>query len=407
LDKKKSKVKYLFITQSFYPDTVSVSQHVSDLAFELAKENEVSVISSAIPYEKEETGKYPSKEIVKNVSIVRLVHPTIKSKSILSRYFNTLIFYLFLISKLVFYRKYFDKIVFTSMPPMLSFIVTFFYRRNKKAKRYYWYLDAQPGLAFATGIIKEKSFKGKILSLMNLYSLRKSDRIIVLDSLMKEHLVRLDLKLKNKIDIVTIWPLNPSYYNSERESNPFRVKNKFGSKIVLMYSGNHALVHPIETILKSSISVKRNDIIFCFIGNGIRKKEVDNLIETGSTNVISLPFQSFKNFPISLASADYQIVIMGNNLQGLTHPNKIYAALFAGKPVLYIGPKDSHISRILNLIDDSNNLQFEHGEHEKIINALEKMDVESIKSTGLTNRKFALENFSRDVLMEQMIKILN
>lgn len=396
-------MKYLFITQSFYPDTVSVSQHVSDLAFELAKKNEVLVISSTIPYEKEDTGKYHSKETVNNVEIVRLAHPTIKSKSILSRYLNTAIFYLFLISKLVFIRSNFDKIVYTSMPPMLSFIVTYFYRKNKKAKRYYWYLDAQPGLAFATGIIKEKSLKGKILGVMNLYSLRKSDRIIVLDSLMKEHLVKLDLKLNKKIDIVTIWPLNPSYFNSDRETNPFRLKNGFGSKLVLMYSGNHALVHPIETILKSSTYVERDDIIFCFIGNGIRKKEVDNLIETGSTNVISLPFQSFNDFPVSLASADYQIVIMGNNLQGLTHPNKIYAALFAGKPVLYIGPKDSHISRILNAINDSNNLQFEHGEYEKIVEAIEQIEVKTLKSTGVINRKFALENFSRDVLMEQMI----
>lgn len=399
-------MKLLFITQSFYPDTVSVAQHSADLAFELAKNNDVTIFASAVPYEKEYKDKFSLKETVNDVKIIRISHPTIRSKKILARYLNTAVFYLFLTIKLVLFRSYFDKIIFTSMPPMLSFIVTCFYRRNKKAKRYYWYLDAQPGLAFATGIINEKSIKGKILKLMNLYSLKRSDRIIVLDTFMKENLTNLDLSLKNKISIVRIWPINPSYYSSKREANPFRIKNNFGSKIVIMYSGNHALVHPIETILKSAVNLKRKDILFCFIGNGVRKREVDKLIESNFTNIISLPFQSFIDFPISLASADYQLVIMGNNLEGLTHPNKIYAALFAGKPILYIGPKNSHISQILNMIDDKNNLQFEHGEYKKIIESLENIDLKSLETTGNNNRKFALEHFSRDVLIKQMIQSL-
>ena len=45
-------MKFLIITQVFYPDTVSVSQHISDLAFKLIDEgHSVTVLSSRYPYE--------------------------------------------------------------------------------------------------------------------------------------------------------------------------------------------------------------------------------------------------------------------------------------------------------------------------------------------------------------------
>ena len=37
---------------------------------------------------------------------------------------------------------------------------------------------------------------------------------------------------------------------------------------------------------------------------------------------------------------------MGDDVVGINHPSKIYDALAAGRPILFIGPEDCHISDI-------------------------------------------------------------
>ena len=108
-----------------------------------------------------------------------------------------------------------------------------------------------------------------------------------------------------------------------------------------MYSGNHSYVHPLDTLLESAKILKDNSkFLFVFIGEGVRKKDVSNFIKKNKlNNILQLPFQPRSNIHISLSSADIQVVIMGNNLVGYTHPNKIYGGLYIGRTILYIGPK--------------------------------------------------------------------
>jgi len=49
-----------------------------------------------------------------------------------------------------------------------------------------------------------------------------------------------------------------------------------------------------------------------------------------------------------LSAADAHIVVMGDAMLGLVHPCKIYNILTVGAPVIYIGPKQSHVTEILN-----------------------------------------------------------
>ena len=65
-------MRFLIITQVFYPDTVSVSQHISDLAFKLIEEgHSVKVMTSRYPYE-EKNNIYKSRECINGVDIERL-----------------------------------------------------------------------------------------------------------------------------------------------------------------------------------------------------------------------------------------------------------------------------------------------------------------------------------------------
>ena len=81
-----------------------------------------------------------------------------------------------------------------------------------------------------------------------------------------------------------------------------------------------------------------------------------------------MPFQPRENIHNSLGSSDIQVVILGDGQVGYTHPNKVYGALYIGKPILYIGPKQSHVGDIIDEL--SSNIFVEHGEVDRLVNEL-------------------------------------
>ena len=47
--------------------------------------------------------------------------------------------------------------------------------------------------------------------------------------------------------------------------------------------------------------------------------------------------------------ADLHIVSMGNKMVGIVHPCKIYNIINLCKPIMYIGPKKSHIGDMMKI----------------------------------------------------------
>jgi glycosyltransferase involved in cell wall biosynthesis len=195
-------------------------------------------------------------------------------------------------------------------------------------------------------------------------------------------------------------------YRGSRMSNPFRIENKFGDRVVIMYSGNHAYVHHLDTLLKAALILKDNShFLFVFVGGGVRKKDVAEFKNKHNLeNIIQLPFQPRENIHNSLGSSDIQVVILGNGQVGYTHPNKVYGAMYIGKPILYIGPKESHVADLINDLDG--NISVQHGESQILaekIEALFSRSWDEINRIGENNLSYANENFHPEVLKQKML----
>ena|SRR5438309_10955699 len=57
------------------------------------------------------------------------------------------------------------------------------------------------------------------------------------------------------------------------------------------------------------------------------------------------------NFPHRSLRSDLHVVVLGDPFVGLVHPCKIYNILTVAAPVLYIGPRPSHLSETLGSLD--------------------------------------------------------
>jgi len=173
-----------------------------------------------------------------------------------------------------------------------------------------------------------------------------------------------------------------------------------------MYSGNHAFIHPLDTLL-NTVKLLKDDprFLFVFVGGGVRKKDVTEFkIIHKLKNIIQLPFQPRENIHNSLGSSDIQVVIMGDNQVGFTHPNKIYGAMYVGKPILYIGPKQSHVTEIISEL--KGNILANHRDENTIVDGLlefANLNDAQKEEIGLNNLKYARNNFSPTILKNKML----
>jgi hypothetical protein len=402
-------MKYLIITQVFYPDTVSVSQHLSDLAFELVKNgNKVTVFTSVFPYE-EKSFRYPAKECIRGVEIFRLSQTAFGKKNTLFRLLDFMTFYLNSSLKLLSVKKNeYDIIIGTTVPPLLSFIGVLI-AKWKKYKFVYWVMDLQPELSISSGLIKVNSLPAKFFTRLGNYIIKNSNHIVSLDRFMTEYLISRGA-IKNNISTIPVWPVLDEVYTGGRLTNPFRVENKFGDRVVIMYSGNHAFVHPLNTLLEAALKLRGDDrFLFVFVGGGVRKKDVTDFKKINNLdNILQLPFQPREQIHLSLGSSDLQVVILGDGQVGYTHPNKVYGALYIGKPILYIGPQRSHVSDIINTIEG--NIAVEHGQVKVLVEKLLDFVKKSENTTheiGYKNQKYAQANLHPDILKQKMIDAVN
>jgi len=401
-------MKVLIISQAFWPDTASVAQHMTDLAEEMVKKGHaIDVFSSRHAYENNKD-VFRADEVHQGISIRRIRTTGFGKGMVIGRLsdffsFNALLF--FRLMKIG--KGQFDLVLCTTSPPLVAYIALRA-ARYRKIPFCYWAMDLQPELSIASGLIKDGSLSARALTRIGNFIIKRSSFIFALDKYMKDYLTRRGAVAEN-VHVVPVWPVMEKVYEGGRSENSFRIQNNFGNKTVIMYSGNHSYVHPLDTLLQAALNLRQEeDFLFVFIGGGVRKKDVTAFKEQHRLeNIIQLPYQPRNNIHNSLGAADIQVVIMGDGQVGFTHPNKVYGAMFIGKPVLYIGPFPSHITDILATL--KGNLSAEHGDAGTLTGQLlqfGQFSQEEREEIGNRNREYARRHFYPSVLKDQMLDIL-
>jgi colanic acid biosynthesis glycosyl transferase WcaI len=394
----------IILTQSYYPDTVSVSQHLTDFSESLVESgHNVTVLTSSFGYDSEQ--KFAKNELQNGVKIRRIWQTNFGKEIFILRAVNFLTFNLSLLFVGLLIKKSEVDLVFGSTSPPFSGLVGLILSKIKRTPFYYWVLDLQPELSIASGLLPKNSLMAKLFSFFGSSLIKSSTRIISLDRFMTRYLIEKGAD-RSKIKELPVWPVSEGQYIGSRDENQFRIEANFNKRIVIMFSGNHAHVHSLSTLLLAAKNLRSNDdILFAFVGGGVRKQDVSNFkFENSLDNITQHPFQPRSSFHISIAASDIQVVILGNGLVGFTHPNKIYGAMFLRKPILYIGPKESHATDILEEIPG--NILVEHDDVDLLVEKItifSKLSLNQIKEIGDANYTYAKNNFNPDVLLKEMI----
>ena len=172
-----------------------------------------------------------------------------------------------------------------------------------------------------------------------------------------------------------------------------------------MYSGNHSPANPLDTLLAAAERLKDDDRFrFLFVGGGIGKPAVEKFLRDRKVrNAICVPYQPIESLRFSLSAADVHVVTLGDNMVGIVHPCKIYGAMAVARPVLFFGPRPSHVSDLL--AKHGFGWQLSHGDVDSAVRRLREiadLAPPELGRLGRMARSVLEEDLSQERLCGQM-----
>ena len=356
------------VSQTFVPDPASVGQHVADVAFELARRaHRVRVYASARGYENAAL-RYPRRETIAGTDVRRFPLASFGKKNLLLRVLGTAMFHLQAFFAALFTPRL-AGIFFSTSPPLIGLPLCLV-GILRRVPVVYWAMDLNPDQLIALGKLKSTSPTARVLEAANRFILRRAALVIALDRFMAARLIarRID---PAKILVLPPWP-HEEHLAPAAAENPFRTQHQLNGRFVVMYSGNHSPSNPLITLLDAAVQLKDEpSLIFLFVGGGLAKRDVERYQRDHAlTNVLSLPYQPLATLGDSLSAADVHVVSLGEAMVGIIHPCKIYGAMAVARPVLFLGPRPSHIADLLE--QHPIGLHVSHGDVDGMVAALEQ-----------------------------------
>jgi colanic acid biosynthesis glycosyl transferase WcaI len=329
----------LIVTQVYVPDPAAVGQHIADVAEECARRGWRVVVYTAARGYDDPARKFPAREQLRGVDVRRLPLSSFGKSSIAIRLLAGLLFLLQAVVAGCFVRGVSTVLVSTS-PPFAGAGGAFLARVHRAAL-VWWVMDLNPDQLIATGKLAADSLPARFFRWLNRMTVTRANDVIVLDRFMRDRLLK-TMPDEGKIRIVPPFYHGGHGQQSDHAGSGFRAAHGLDGRFVVMYSGNHALQHPLATLLDAARELEaEQDMAFVFIGGGAGKRSVEERVAAGARNLLSLPFQPLETIEESLSAADVHVVSMGDEVVGILHPSKIYGAMAVGRPILFFGPRAS------------------------------------------------------------------
>jgi colanic acid biosynthesis glycosyl transferase WcaI len=396
-------MRLLVVSQVYVPDPAAVGQHMASAAEALvARGHEVKVLTADRGYD-DPSIRYAGLERRGGVEVRRLPFSSLGKSSLPVRLAGMLSFLGQACLRALFQRRL-DAILVSTSPPMAGVLLAVV-ARVRRVPLAFWAMDLNPEQAVALGKASPRGLGARVFAWSNRFLQTSASRVIVLDRFMA---AKLEARGPHRPPTLVIppWPLE-SERLGQAEGCEFRRAQGLEGCFVVMHSGNHSLAHPLRTLLEAARLLRDDERIrFVFVGGGVGKREVDEAVREGLPNVVSLPYQPLELLAETLAAADLHVVAMGEGMVGCVHPCKVYGALAAGRPVLYLGPAESHVGEI---VDEGSGWRVEHGDAEgaaRLLREIAAREPRDLAEIGAANRRLVDERFNADRLRGEFCRFI-
>lgn len=382
------------ISELFPPEETSTGYIMGEIAYAMTSKYEVNVISGPGMYDSSKA------QMVKNE--IEGINKIFRVKGIKENKANKLSrIRKFLLISWRMYRviiknvKKDDIVLMVSNPFPLLILVGWL--RNRRIFKFNMLVHDVFPESLYTDMYIPSSINKFLSSIFNL-SYSKADRIIVLGRDMKE-VMQKKIKYINRITIIENW-------GDTLKIKPRQNNKEFDHRLNIQYAGNIGRAQGISDFLDVLKEADNPNIIMEIWGNGSEIDKVkDKILEYGLDSKVSLKGTYLRSQQNEiLASCDIAIVTLVNGMYGLGTPSKSYNILAAGKPILYIGERNTEIWLMVE--ENDIGFCFEPSDMNGMINLIKTLNKFELKEKGMRARKIVEEKYSKDKILHKFQDIL-
>jgi glycosyltransferase involved in cell wall biosynthesis len=387
--------RILFVNQYYWPDHASTAQHLTDLAEHLAGEGfEVHVLASRGSYK---PGEAPLAKLQTHngVTIHRVGATALGRRSTLSRMTDYLTFYAQALRAALMLRR-FDVVVTLTTPPLIGLVGTIL-RRLRGTRHVIWSMDLHPDASLALGQLSRRNPAVRGLAALADAVCRRADAVVSLGHYMADRLAQKGVR-PGRIRNIPVWSRRDEIDPLPRDGHPLRRELGLEDRFVCMYSGNMGLAHRFEEFLEAARQLRhRADIVFLYVGGGPRLKEVLAARDAGGLeNVRVLDYFPRSQLRHSLSVADVHLISLRAEMVGIVLPSKLFGAMAAARPVLFVGP--DHCETAETLRESGCGIAVRSGDVHGLVEAIEQLAAgpESAREMGRRGREAFLAEYERE-----------
>lgn len=298
-------------------------------------------------------------------------------------------------------------LIYLASTPPIQGVLGGLLKKIKKVPFVYNLQDIFPDSLVGTGLAKKDGILWKIGRVIENFTYRNADKIIVISEDFKRNIMAKGVP-EEKIVVVYNWVDEEAVKHVPRKEN--KLFDKYGldrNKFYITYSGNIGLTQNMDMLLEVAKELEKEpDIQFVLIGEGAYKEKVKEIIaEKQITNVTMLPFQPYEDISHVFSLGDAGLVISKPGVGENSVPSKTWSILSASRPVL----ANFDENELKEIVDKHRcGIFTKAGDRETFKEAILKLyqDRELCRELGKNGRQFILNNLTKAVGTQKYVDVI-
>jgi len=292
-------------------------------------------------------------------------------------------------------------LVWGTSPPIFQGVTAWALARLKGAKFLFEVRDLWPQFAIAVGVLTNPLLI-RASEWLECFLYRHADRVMVNSPGFLEHVKGQGAK---RVELIPNGA-DPSMFDPADEGVKFRQSHQLGNKFVALYAGAHGMSNDLGVVLEAAKMLEGTDIQIVLLGDGKEKANLQaQAKQMGLNNVTFAASVPKSEMPGALAAADVCIAILKPLEEyKTTYPNKVFDYMAAGRPVALA--IDGVIREVVEAAGCG--IFATPGNPSELANAIRELatDREKAHQMGLQGRAYLEEHFSRAVIGEKLLGLL-
>lgn len=303
-------------------------------------------------------------------------------------------------------KSEYDILLLGSTPPTNGLLGSLL-RRIKKRPFIYILQDIFPDSLAGTGLAKKGGLLWKIGRVIENFTYRNADKIIVISEDFKRNIMAKGVP-EDKIVVIYNWVDEETVFPIEKKDNVlFDELDIDRNTFNIVYAGNLGNAQNVRILLETANLLKDyKDIKFIIFGTGGLELEYKSLADNLELpNLQFFPIQPYEKVSQVYGIGDVCVVSCKEGLGGSAMPSKTWSIMSSGRPVL----ANFDEGDLKNILENNNcGIFTKAGDKEAFKQAIMDLynDRERCKQLGENGREFILKNLTRAVGTQKYVDVI-